>query len=148
MSTDLDKVKAIRKWVPPKNTKEWQAFLGLTGYYRQYLKDYATTAKPLTILTAKRSAWIWMETEQKAFEILREALIFAPILEYPDSKLSYILDTDTSEVGVGTVLSQLRNEKKTVIAYYSKTLSAAEQNYCVTRKELLAVVKTIKHFRP
>ena len=53
VSTDPDKVKAIREWVPPKNTKELQAFLGTTGYYRQYLKDYATTAKPLTRLTAK-----------------------------------------------------------------------------------------------
>ena len=148
MSTDLDKVKAIREWVSPKNTKELQAFLGTTGYYRQYLKYYATTAKPLTILTAKGTVWTWTETEQRAFEILREGLISAPVLGYPDPKLSYILDTDASAVGVGAVLSQVQNEKERVMAYYSKTLSAAEQNYCVTRKELLAVVKTIKHFRP
>ena len=55
VSTDPDKVRAIREWVPPKNTKELQPFLGTTGYYQQYLKDYATTAKPLTILTAKRT---------------------------------------------------------------------------------------------
>ena len=79
---------------------------------------------------------------------MREGLISAPVLGYPDPKLSYILDTDASAVGVGAVLSQVQNEKETVIAYYSKTLSAAEQNYCVTRKELLAVVKAIKHFRP
>ena len=147
VSTDPDKVKAIREWVPPKNTKELQAFLGTTGYYQQYLKNYATTAKPLTRLTAKGTVWTWTETEQKAFEILREGLISAPVLGYPDPKLSYILDTDASAVGVG-VLSQVQNEKETVIAYYSKTLSAAEQNYCVTRKELHAVVKAIKHFRP
>ena len=57
VSTDPDKVKAIREWVPPKNTKELQAFLGTTEYYRQYLKDYATTAKPLTRLTAKGTVW-------------------------------------------------------------------------------------------
>ena len=65
-----------------------------------------------------------------------------------DPKLPYILDTDASAVGVGAVLSQIQEGKERVIAYYSKTLAPPERNYCVTRRELLAVVKAMKHFRP
>jgi len=72
----------------------------------------------------------------------------APILAYPDSTKQYILDTDASDYSMGAVLSQVQGGTEVVVAYYSKALSAAEKNYCTTRKELLAVVKTVKHFRP
>ena len=71
----------------------------------------------------------------------------ASILGYPEPDSEYILDTDASVCGVGRVLSQVQAGKERVIAYYSKTLTPAEKNYCVTRRELLAVVKGIKHFR-
>ena len=70
------------------------------------------------------------------------------MLGYPDPTRPYILNTDASAVGVGAVLSQVQNGEERVIAYYSKTLATAERNYCVTRRELLAVVKATKHFRP
>jgi len=72
----------------------------------------------------------------------------APILAYPDPAKEYILDTDASDYNVGAVLSQVQGGTEVVIAYYSKTLSTAANNYCTTRKELLAVVKAAKHFRP
>jgi len=72
----------------------------------------------------------------------------APILAYPDPTKEYILDTDASDHSVGAVLSQVQGGNEVVVAYYSKTLSAAEKNYCTTRKELQAVVKVVKHFRP
>jgi hypothetical protein len=56
------------------------------------------------------------------------------------------VDTDVSNVGIGGVLSQVQGRKERVIAYYSKTLSRAEINYCVTRRELLAIVRTLEHF--
>ena len=90
---------------------------------------------------------VWDSTTQEAFDELRERLISASILGYPDPKLEYILDTDASDVGVGAVLSQVQQQKKRVITYYSKTLAPAERNYCVTHRELLAVVKAVKHFR-
>ena len=82
------------------------------------------------------------------FERLQQSLITAPILGYPEPQGTYILDTDASAYGIGGVLSQVQQGKERVIAYYSKTLSPAERNYCVTRRELLAVVKSMKHFRP
>jgi len=72
----------------------------------------------------------------------------APILVYLDPAKEYILDTDASDYSVGAVLSQVQGGTEVVVAYYSKTHSAAEKNYCTTRKKLLAVVKVVKHFRP
>ena len=148
IATDPEKIEAIENWPPPENIKQLQAFLGTAGYYRQYLPEFATVARPLHQLTSKGVEWKWDEEEQEAFEELRMRLTTAPVLGYPDPKLTYILDTDASDVGVGAVLSQIQEGSERVIAYYSKTLTPAERNYCITRRELLAVVKAVKHFRP
>ena len=123
-----------------------QAFLGTAGYYRQFLSNFATVAKPLTRLISEDNPWTWGTEEQAAFRRLKDNLVSAPILRYPDPKLPYILDTDASVVGVGAVLSQIQEGKEQVIAYYSKSLAPPERNYCVTRRELLLVVKAMKHF--
>ena len=75
-------------------------------------------------------------------------MISAPIFGYPDPQLKYTVDTGASNHGVGSVLSQEQDNREKVIAYYSNTLSNAEKNYCVTHRELLAVVRAVKHFRP
>jgi len=72
----------------------------------------------------------------------------APILAYPDPAKEYILDNDVSNHNVGAVLSQVQDGRGVMVAYYSKALSAPEKNCCTTRRELLAVVKAVKHFRP
>lgn len=77
---------------------------------------------------------------------MKSALISAPILGYPIPNKQFILDTDASDKSTGAVLSQTQNGKETVIAYLSKTLNKHEQSYCVTRKELLAVVHALKSF--
>ena len=148
IATDPEKIEAIENWPPPQNLKQLQAFLGTAGYYRQYLPEFATVAKPLHHLTSKGVEWDWSEEAQQAFEELRRRLVTAPILGYPDPQLTYILDTDASDVGVGAVLSQEQEGVERVIAYFSKMLTPAEKNYCVTHRELLAVVKAVKHFRP
>ena len=148
MATDPEKVEAVRDWPVPRGLKDLQAFLGTVGYYRQYLRDLATKANPLHRLTAKGVEWEWTEEAQHAFNLMKEGLTTAPVLGYPDPGLPYILDSEASDTGVGAVLSQLQGGEERVVAYYSKTLAAPERNYCVTRKELLAVVKAVKHFRP
>lgn len=83
---------------------------------------------------------------QKSFEIIKDALVTAPALSYPKDDGTFILDTDASLVGLGAVLSQIQNGKETVIAYYSRTFSRPERSYCVTRRELLAIVSLLKNF--
>ena len=148
VSTDPEKVKAVREWPVPETVKEVQSFLGMAGYYRQYMPDFSTVAKPLSHLSNKDVTWCWGPECQEAFEEIKRRLTQAPILGYPDPRLTYILDTDASATGVGAVLSQAQKGKERVISYYSKTLDAAQRNYCVTRRELLAVIKAITFFRP
>jgi len=69
-------------------------------------------------------------------------------LAYPDSAKKYILDTDASNHNVGAVLSQVQGGREVVVAHYSKALSTTENNYCTARKEFLAVIMAVKHFRP
>ena len=85
---------------------------------------------------------------QQSFDAPKTTLLIAPVLGYPDPQQPYILDTNTSAHRVGAVFSQDQGGRERVIAYYGKTLSPAERNYCATHRELLAVVKGMKHFRP
>ena len=103
-------------------------------------------AKPLNRLTEKNVPFLWTDDCQAAFEQLKVSLTTSPILGYPIDEGYFIVDTDASSHGLGAVLSQEQDGQEKVICYYSKTLSRAERNYCVTRKELLALVKAIEHF--
>ena len=83
----------------------------------------------------------------EAFEKLEQMLTTTPILAHPDFSQPFILDTDASDLAIGSVLSQKIDNKERVLAYASRTLSKAERKYCVTRKELLALVYFVKYFR-
>ena len=148
VSTDPDKCASVASWPTPSNLSEVRSFLGHVGYYRQFVPNFASIARPLTMLTHKGTPFEWGDAQSEAFARLRDALLTAPILGYPDHQLQYILDTDASAFGLGAVLSQIQDGKERVIGYFSKTMSPEERNYCVTRKELLAVVTAVKHFRP
>ncbi|KAI3374796.1 hypothetical protein L3Q82_021352 [Scortum barcoo] len=111
--------------------------------------DFATTtASPLHRLTQKGQVFQWGEDCAQAFAQLRTALTEAPVLAYPDPCRPFIVDTDASNVGLGAVLSQEGEQGEQVIAYFSRSLSRPERNYCVTRRELLAVILSLRHFRP
>jgi len=95
MATDPEKVRAMEDWVTPQDLTRFRAFLGLVGYYRQYIPYFAGIAQPLNRLTAKGVTWQWSPVEQQAFDRLKGCLLVAPVLAYTDPALEYILDTDT-----------------------------------------------------
>ena len=146
VATDPNKVQSVKDWPVPKSIKDVRSFLGLTSYYRKFILKYADKAKPLYKVTEKNQKFVWTEECQQSFEELKTTLISAPILAYPTREDLFILDTDASNVGMGAVLSQLQDGVEKVICYFSKTFSRSERKYCVTRRELLAVVASIKHF--
>jgi len=148
VETDEDKVTAVRDWPTPTNKTEVKAFLGTCGYYRRFIADFSRIARPLSQVSAGKTSFSWSSDCQAAFDTLKTHLTNAPILAYPDYSKPFILDTDASQVAVGAVLSQMQGGQEKVIAYYSKSHSPEERNYCVTRLELLAVIKALKHFRP
>ena len=149
ISTQTEKTEAIKNWPTPTNVKEVRSFLGLASYYRRFVKDFGSIAKPLHQLTEKHRAgrFEWSPACQNAFDELKHRLTSAPILAYPCAEGEFILDTDASNDGIGGVLSQIQDGHERVIAYGSKVLSKSERNYCVTRRELLAVVTYLKHFK-
>ena len=149
VATDPAKTNKVAQWPTPSTKKEVQRFLGLASYYRRFVENFATIAKPLHQLIEKNREFKWTEQCQHAFEELRHRLVSAPVLSFPDFTKPFVLDTDASDTGIGAVLSQLQEDgSERVIAYASRVLSKPERRYCVTRKELLAVVVFVKQFRP
>lgn len=143
-----DKITAILNMKEPNNQKHIKSFLGLVGYYRKFIPKFAQLAKPLTTLLRKDTPFIFGEKQKEAFKTLKNILTTEPILQYPKFENPFILTTDASNEAIGAVLSQGDIGSDLPIAYFSKTLSPAEQNYSTTEKELLAIIKSVKHFRP
>ena len=147
VSCDPKKIEAVQKWPVPNTVKTVRSFLGFVGYYRRFIKDFAHNAEPLTHLTKTEVPFVWRSQCQQAFEKLRQALISAPILSYPQPGAPYILDTDASQVGLGGVLSQVQAGEERVLAYCSRTLRPSQRRYCTTKREMLAAVSMCMHFR-
>eukprot|EP00731_Ephydatia_muelleri_P028380 Em0020g24a len=148
IATDPSKITAVSSWPAPLCKKDVQRFLGLANYYRRFIKEFADIAKPLQRLVEKNSLFEWTDACQNAFTHLRQCLVTAPVLAFPDYEQPFLLDTDASDVGIGAVLSQISDAgSERVIAYASRSLTRQERQYCVTRRELLAVVEFIQHFR-
>ncbi|GFS96554.1 retrovirus-related Pol polyprotein from transposon 412 [Trichonephila clavipes] len=144
--TDPEKVSAVKNWKRPENLRELRSFLGLCTYYRKFVKGFSNIARPLHKLTESKQKFQWTKECEDSFLQLKEALTSSPILIYPQPDKPFILDTDASNESVEAVLSQEIDGQERVVAYWSKCLSKPERNYCVTRKELLAIVKAIEHF--
>ena len=147
ISTLKDKVQAVADWPTPTNQKQLKSFLGLASYYRRFVRGFSCLAAPLFQLLQKDRDYLWTEQCHKAFCGLQRALCGAPVLAPADPTLPFILDTDASGVGVGGVLSQEGPEGERVVAYFSRAFNKAERRYCVTRRELLALVLSIRHFK-
>ena len=143
-----EKVAAIKDWATPETVTDVRSFLGTASYYRRFVPGFATVAAPLHRLTDNGAQWKWTDQEQEAFDKLKAALCTAPVLAYPVPGAPYVLDTDASNTGIGAVLIQIIDGVEHVLGYASRSLSKTERNYCVTRKELLAVVHFVRHFRP
>ena len=137
---DPKKIEAITQWPPPTSRKEVESFLGFANYHQNYIKDYAQLAGPLYELTGPKATFHWDAPHQEAFEALKNALVSAPVLAYPNGNDMFILDTDASDTAIGAELLQLQEGEEKVISYGSFSLTPAQRNYCTTRKELLALI--------
>ena len=146
VAMDPKKITAISSWPVPRSTKEVRSFKGLCLYYQRFVKGFADIVCPLYRVTEADRAFCWTEECQQAFHELKRALTSPPVLAYRNQDGLFYLDTYASGMGLGAVLSQVQDGEKHVIAYYSRALSRTEQQCCVTRRELLAVVTAVKHF--
>ena len=150
VQVEMSKVEAIRRIQPPKTKKEVRTFLGLTGYYRKFIPNYATIAAALTDLTRKSqpNQITWTADCEEAFRRLKDQLCSALVLSTPDFTKPFVLQTDASDRGVGAVLSQsTENGMDQPVAYFSRKLLTREEKYSVVEKECLAIKLAIQAFR-
>ncbi|XP_035806354.2 uncharacterized protein K02A2.6-like [Amphiprion ocellaris] len=142
-----EKVRAIKEAPSPKNVAELRSFLGLVNYYGKFLPDLSTVLAPLYQLLHKDSSWQWRQTQQKAFQQVKELLHSGPLLVHFDPDKDVILSCDASPYGIGAVLShRMEDGTEKPIGYVSRTLTAAEKGYSQLEKEGLAVVFAVKRF--
>jgi hypothetical protein len=142
VAVDPAKVKCVVDWPKPKNVKGVRGFLGLTGYYRKFVKDYGKIAKPLTELT-KKDNFKWGPEADKAFAEMKEIMTSSPVLILPNFELPFEVECDAAGRGIGAVLMQQRKP----IAFFSKALSDGNLAKSVYEKELMALVLSIQHWR-
>ena len=145
--TDPKKVQAVQEFPTPSNVTQLRSFIGLTSYYRRFIRNYTRVAGPLHALTGKNRTFVWDDACQSAFEELKRLLTTAPVLAFPQFNHPFILETDASIEGLGAVLAQ-RSDDGIVhpIAYASRTVQGAEKHYASTQLEALAVIWAVRHY--
>ncbi len=143
-----DKIKAIKQYPIPKTTKQIKGFLGLLGYYRRFINNFAKVTKPLTKCLKKGAKINHDEEFINCFKMCKNLLTNEPILQYPDFSKPFNLTTDASNLALGAVLSQGPIGQDLPIAYASRTLNDSECNYSTIEKECLCLVWATKYFRP
>ena len=150
IETDQEKVEKVLNWTTPQSAEDVRRFIGFVGYYRRFIRNFSQIAKPLTSIMPspgtkkgkkpkKQQPWQWTEKQESAFQKLKEMLASAPILGYVDYNQPFELHTDASGLGLGAVLYQEQEGHKRVIAYASRGLTKAEQNYPAHKMEFLAL---------
>ena len=146
---DPDKIQKILEWPLPKTEKELRAFLGLVGYYRRFIKNFAKTVKAMSKYLKLGLQINLTDPEYlKTFKRIKTIISTDQILAYPDFSSPFILTTDASDFALGAVLSQIQNGIERPIAFASRTLNDTETRYATNEKEALAIIWAVKKFKP
>ncbi|GKD45763.1 putative reverse transcriptase domain-containing protein [Tanacetum coccineum] len=137
---DPAKIESIKDWASPKTPTEIRQFLGLAGYYRRFIEGFSKIAKSMTKLTQKGIKFDWGKKEENAFQLIKQNLCSAPILDLPEGSEDFMVYCDASHKGLGDALMQ----REKVIAYASRQLKVHEKNYTTHDLELGSVVFALK----
>jgi hypothetical protein len=140
---DPKNIEAMQDWPHPKNLKSLRGFLGLTGYYRKFVKNYGKIATPLTALL-KKNYFTWTLAIAQAFQTLKMAMCTTPVLALPDFTKTFFLECDASGKGIGVVLMQ----EGQPLAFTSKQLSERNMGKSIYEKEMLAILPDVDLWHP
>jgi hypothetical protein len=143
VKADGKKLSAMVEWPKPKSLKALRGFLGLTGYYRKFIRGYGSIVAPLTDLL-KKNAFAWNEGAEAAFEELKAAVTNPPVLMLPNFNLPFVVECDASVRGIGAVLMQQQQP----LAFFSQVLKGRFVLMSTYEKELLALVAAVRKWRP
>jgi len=142
---EKEKVDRVLSWPEPRNMKDVRKFLGLTNYYRRFIKDFAQVARLMNVLTKKNKKWRWGREKHAAFDELKKAFTTRPVLAAPDLDKEFRVEADTSNYATRGVLSmKCPNDLWKLVAFISKSLSDTERNYEIHDKEMLAIVRCLE----
>ncbi len=142
-----NKTSAVVDWPRPRTRKELQRFLGLPNYLRTFVDSDSRLAKPLTDLTSPKCKFIWSRQKEATLQELKQALTKAPVLRHVDPTKPFFIEPDASNFAIGAGLSQSHGNKRHPVAYHSRKLLSAEQNYSIHDKELLAIIDALRTWR-
>ncbi|KAI5152754.1 hypothetical protein ENBRE01_2980 [Enteropsectra breve] len=140
---DISRVEGLKQFNSPKTRRQLLQLLGLMNWYRPFIPGLSKTIQPLTTKTSKNIRFTWTEHDQKIADDILIQIKEATLITVPDYQQNFIMDTDASALAIGATLFQ----KQGVIGIYSKKLTASQQNYSNTERELLAIVEALKYFR-
>ena len=147
VEVDEDKVESIRQFEFPQSKTALRQWMGLSGYYRGHVQGYASIAAPLIEMLARDMAVVETPERRQSFEDMKRALTHAPVLKLPTDSGMYRLSCDASLTGAGAILEQWQDGKYRVIEYASRNFDKQERSFCITRRELAAVVFGLKQFK-
>lgn len=142
ISADPDKVQAVQDMPQPTDTAGVQRLLGVVTYLAKFLPRLSTVAEPLRRLTDKDAAFDWLPQHDKALAQIKEMITAAPVLHFYNKDKEVTIECDSSDVGLGAVISQEGHP----IAYASRALTQTERNYAQIEKECLAIVFAAERF--
>lgn len=146
MRPDLKKIQALRDLGRPTDIKGVRRILGLFGYYREFIPNYAETTDPLVeCLRGKKKQFEWGEAQDDALRDLKNSLS-ETVLKIPLESDEFILETDASGYAVGAILSIKRGDEVLPVEFASHMLSQQERRWPIREKEAYAIVWALKHF--
>ena len=145
---DSRKSDAIRNWQIPKTKSEVRTYLGMVGYYSDFIPNFSKLVAPLRKLTKEATPFIWDEQANHSFVETKNILMSPQVMAFPELHKPYCLSTDASATAVGAVLSQVQNGVEKVIAYHSQSLTETQRVWPITARELFGVTNAMAHFRP
>ncbi|XP_011000836.1 PREDICTED: uncharacterized protein LOC105108282 [Populus euphratica] len=143
VAVDPNKINSVQQWPVPTSAKGVRGFLGFAGYYRKFVRDFGSIAASLTQLLTKDGFW-WTTESQEAFVKLKTTLVTPLVLRLPDFQKPFVVECDASGTGLGAILSQ--NDQP--IAFFSEALKGSARALSTYDKEMLAVVKAVRKWRP
>ncbi|KAJ6437003.1 ectomycorrhiza-upregulated zf-MYND domain-containing protein [Purpureocillium lavendulum] len=146
---ERERVCAIAQWPVPRSVKDVQVFLGFTGFYRRFIKNYSKIVSPLSDCLRKKAPGpsILGPKAMQAFECLKTAFQNGPILKHFDPSRPIRVETDASQFAIGAIISQLHDDRWHPVAFLSRKLQDAETRYAVPDCELLAITEAFRQWR-
>jgi hypothetical protein len=142
VATDPKKIEAIINWPPTENVTQLRGFLGLTGYYRRFIKHYGIICRPL-FDALKKEHFVWTDKQEKAFADLKKIMSEPPVIALPNFPLPFVLEADACDYGIGAVLMQQGKP----ISFMSKALGPRSAAWSTYDKEALAILEALKKWK-